>query len=112
MKFGFLQFSLVILFLFFSVLFACAQSDATASKDLFKSRCALCHGDDGKGTTTLGKQMKAMDLNSPKVQIQKNAALKQVISNGKGNMPPFGAVLSDDQINSLLKYVRTFGKKH
>ena len=112
MKFGLLQFSLVILFLCFSVLFACAQSDATSGKDLFKARCVLCHGDDGKGTTTLGKQMKAFDLNSSKVQLQKNAALKQVISNGKGNMPPFGAVLSDDQINSLLKYVRTFGKKH
>lgn len=111
MKFGSLKFSLLILFLCFSALFTCAQ-DATSGKDLFKQRCVLCHGDDGKGATTLGKQMKAMDLNSSKVQIQKNAALKQVITNGKGNMPPFGAVLSDDQINQLLKYVRTFGKKH
>ena len=110
MKFGSLKFSLLALFLCLSAVFACAQSDT--GPDLFKARCVLCHGDDGKGATTLGKQMKASDLNSSKVQLQKNAALKQVITNGKGNMPPFGAVLSDDQINQLLKYVRTFGKKH
>lgn len=89
-----------------------AQSDANSAKALFKSRCALCHGEDGRGKTTLGQQMKAFDLNSAKVQQQKNAVLKQVIMNGKGNMPPFQATLTDDQTNQLLKYVRTFGKKH
>jgi mono/diheme cytochrome c family protein len=112
MKLGTLKKSAVLALFCFSTLFACAQSDAASAHALFKARCALCHGDDGKGATTLGKQMKASNLNSSKVQLQKNAALKQVITNGKGNMPPFGAVLSDEQINQLLKYVRTFGKSH
>lgn len=112
MKFGPLKFYLMTFLLCFSAMSAYAQSDAASAQDLFKARCVLCHGDDGKGATALGKQMKASDLNSSKVQLQKNAVLKQVITNGKGNMPPFGATLSDDQISQLLKYVRTFAKKH
>jgi mono/diheme cytochrome c family protein len=102
----------VLAFLLLASISLWAQSNTNSAKALFKSRCALCHGEDGRGKTNLGQQMKAFDLNSAKVQRQKNSVLKQVIVNGKGNMPPFQATLSDDQINQLLKYVRTFGKKH
>ena len=87
------------------------QSDANSGQALFKARCALCHGEDGKGQTNLGKQLKAFDLNSAKVQKNSDAQLKQVVLQGKGNMPPFQAQLDAAQVNAILKYVRHFGKK-
>jgi mono/diheme cytochrome c family protein len=36
--------------------------------------------------------------------------LLQVIRNGKGGMPAWGAVLSDQEIHDVLKYVRTLAK--
>jgi mono/diheme cytochrome c family protein len=110
MKLGVLKKSAVLALFCFSGFFAHAQSGSTSGKDLFSARCVTCHGSDGKGTT-LGKQLKALDLNSLQVQRNTNAALKKVISDGKGNMPPFSTVLTDAQITQLLKYVRTFGKK-
>ncbi|HEY1800383.1 MAG TPA: cytochrome c [Terriglobales bacterium] len=94
-----------------SGVFAYGQSDANSGQALFKARCALCHGEDGKGKTNLGQQLKAFDLNSEKVQKNSNAQLKQVVLEGKGNMPPFQAQLNAEQVNAILKYVRHFGKK-
>jgi mono/diheme cytochrome c family protein len=91
--------------------FAYGQSDANSGQALFKARCALCHGEDGKGKTNMGQQLKAFDLNSAKVQKNSNAQLKQVVLQGKGNMPPFQAQLNTEQVNAILKYVRQFGKK-
>jgi mono/diheme cytochrome c family protein len=111
MKFGLsVKFSVLALFLCVSAAFSGAQSQANSGKLLFSARCATCHGSDGKGTT-LGKQLKALDLNSHNVQKSTNAELENVIANGKGNMPPFSSTLTKDQIAQLLKYVRTFGKK-
>jgi cytochrome c6 len=83
---------------------------SSAAADLFKSRCVLCHGADGAGKTTLGQQLKASDLHSAKVQKQSDAGLKQSILHGKGNMPPFQAQLTIEQVDQLLKYVRRLGK--
>jgi len=94
-----------------SGVFAYGQSDANSGQALFKARCALCHGEDGKGKTNLGQQLKAFDLNSEKVQKNSNTQLKQVVLKGRGNMPPFEAQLNAEQVNEILKYVRHFGKK-
>lgn len=111
MKLGALiTYAVLALFCFF-VIPTYAQSASDSGKAVFGSRCVTCHGSDGKGTA-LGKQLKALDLNSAQVQRNTNAALKKVISDGKGNMPPFSTTLSDDQIEQVLKYVRTFGRKH
>lgn len=94
-----------------SGVFAYGQSDANSGQALFKARCALCHGEDGRGKTNLGQQLKAFDLNSEKVQKNSDAQLKQAVLQGKGNMPPFSAQLDAAQVNAILKYVRHFGKK-
>jgi cytochrome c6 len=73
----------------------------------FKSKCAACHGADGV-PTALGNRMHAPDLRSKEVQDQTPAALAQVISAGKNNMPAFGNRLDKDQIQKLVDYIRTF----
>ena len=77
---------------------------------IFKAKCVLCHGADGAGNTTLGKQLQAADLRSKDVQKKTDTELHKVIHDGNGNMPPFGDQLSDDEINQVIKYVRALGK--
>lgn len=76
----------------------------------FTSMCVSCHGQNGAGTAT-GKSLNAPDLGSSAVQSRSDAELQQIISDGKNNMPPFKGSLSNDQIQSLVKYLRTFSKQ-
>lgn len=76
----------------------------------FKQKCTLCHGADGTGQTTLGKQLQAANLHSKDVQKRSDAELHKIIHDGNGNMPPFGDQLTDEQIDAVIKHVRTFGK--
>lgn len=74
--------------------------------DLFKQKCAMCHGEDGKGYPAL----KTPDFTDPKVQASlTDDEIVSVIKNGKKGtpMPPFGDKLSDSQIHSLLTYIRS-----
>jgi mono/diheme cytochrome c family protein len=60
----------------------------------------------------VGKSLNAPDLGSTDVQKHANAELQEIITNGKGNMPPFKDKLSEAQVNSLVTYVRAFSKGH
>jgi mono/diheme cytochrome c family protein len=55
--------------------------------------------------------MNVPDLRSPEVQKLPDAELAQVISDGKGGMPPFKGSLSEDQIRALVKQIRSMGRK-
>jgi len=44
---------------------------------MFKSKCAACHGADGKADTTMGKALKIRDLGSQPVQSQPDAQLTE-----------------------------------
>jgi mono/diheme cytochrome c family protein len=73
----------------------------------YKAKCAACHGADGKGDTSMGKMMKIRDLGSSDVQSQSDVDLTNIITNGKGKMPKYDGKLTADQINGLVKYIRT-----
>jgi mono/diheme cytochrome c family protein len=81
-----------------------SSNDAAAT---YKTSCASCHGADGHGTA-VGRSLHAADFHSAQVQDQTDTKLATVISQGRGNMPPFGTSLSKDQIDALVKYIRTF----
>jgi cytochrome c6 len=83
---------------------------ADTGESLFKTNCAVCHGDDGHPTAT-GKALNAKDLTSPEVQKLTNAQITDQIDNGKGNMPPFKSTLNASQVKLLVAYVRSLGKK-
>ena len=78
---------------------AAAQSGA----DLFKTKCAMCHGADGSGKAAMGTK----PLNSPDIQKMSDADLPAAITNGKGKMPAYKGKLTDAQITDLVKFVRT-----
>ena len=82
------------------------QTSDTA-QTVFKQRCSRCHGEDGRGDTEAAKTLKVKNLRSAAVQRLSNKQLASVIKEGKSNMPPFKYVMSDDEINSLVAYVRS-----
>ncbi|HXW57795.1 MAG TPA: cytochrome c [Candidatus Cybelea sp.] len=77
---------------------------------LYKTKCAACHGPDGKGDTSMGKVLKVRDLGSADVQSQSDAQLTEVIDNGKGKMPGYKGKLTDAQIKELVSYIRSLKK--
>jgi mono/diheme cytochrome c family protein len=87
-----------------------SAADAQERHKLFQEKCVQCHGEDGSGSTVVGKSLGAADLRSPAVQKLTDPQLYLQIDEGKGNMPGFGAGLDKAQINELIAYVRDLGK--
>jgi len=90
---------------------ASVMAQNAPAKDLFASKCAMCHGPDGSAQTTMGKNLKIRDFHSADVQKQSDADLKTVITKGKGKMPAFDGKLTREQIDQLVGYLREIGKQ-
>jgi cytochrome c6 len=89
------------------VLIFSTWSLAGSGADTFKGKCAMCHGADGKGETSMGKTLKLRDLGSADVQSMSDADLINTITNGKGKMPKYDGKLTKDEISDVVKYLRT-----
>ena len=85
------------------------QSASNSAAGTYKTNCVSCHGSDGRGSV-VGKSLHAADFHSAQVQQQSDAQLADVVGQGRGNMPAFGTRLSKDQIDALVKYIRTLAK--
>ncbi len=81
-------------------------------ESLFKGKCAMCHGPDGAGKTTMGTALKIPDLHSADVQKLSDAELTQIVTKGKNKMPAYEAKLSKEQITQVVEYIRDLAKKH
>jgi mono/diheme cytochrome c family protein len=83
----------------------------TAGADVYKAKCATCHGQDGSGNTPVGKSLQVADLRSAAVQSKSDAELTQSVTEGKNNMPGFKGNITDDEIHAVVTFVRTFAAK-
>ena len=84
--------------------------DSAASSATFRTKCEMCHGQDGGGSE-VGKSMNVPDLRSQAVQKLPDAELAQIISNGKAGMPSFKNSLSEDQIHGVVTHIRSLTAK-
>ena len=76
------------------------------SASTFKAKCAVCHGETGKGDSPAGRSLGVADLT--KVAASKSAAdLKSVIENGKNKMPAYGKSLKPQEIDALVAYIKS-----
>ena len=98
----------VVVFLICSL--AGIASAENPGKAIFTTKCALCHGPDGTGKTSIGKSLKIPDFHSPDIKKLSDADLKTVVTGGKNKMPPFKGKLTDAQIDQVISYVRELGK--
>ncbi len=83
---------------------------AESGADVFKAKCAMCHGATGAGDTAMGKTLKLRALGSAEVQAQSDADLNKIITDGKGKMPKYDGKLTKDQISDVVKFIRTLKK--
>lgn len=93
-------------------------ADAAAGKTMFGQTCAACHGPDAKGLPGLGKDLTTSQF----AKGLSDTALVDFVKKGRDTsdpanttgvaMPPKGGnpALSDDDIASIVAYVRTLEK--
>ena len=83
-------------------------SSADSSAELFEHKCAMCHGEHGAG------KGKVPALSSAEIEQKSDAEHKTAIEKGvktdKGMMPGYGGKLTPEQIDELVKYVRSLKK--
>jgi cytochrome c oxidase cbb3-type subunit 3 len=85
-------------------------ADKPDGADIFKEKCSMCHGPDGKGMSAL----KTPDFTDPKWQASMtDDQIIDTIKNGKKDtpMPPFGDKLSAEEITAVKDYVRSLAPK-
>lgn len=81
----------------------------------WRANCAICHGNDGKGATEMGKRLGLYDLSTAAWQKgTTNDKIRVAIETGKpglksGRMNGFRAAFKPDQIDDLVLFVRTLG---
>lgn len=103
---------LTVLTLCFS---ACQRTQAgdtaeQAGARTFNSICARCHGSDGKGGVPAAEGSSA-PRNFCDASFQNSRTdeqLIQVIRQGKGAMPAFGNLFTDDDLKGLVLKIRSF----
>jgi len=77
---------------------------------IYAEKCSLCHGPtghgDGPGAAALNPKPRN-HTDGSYMNARTDEQLLEVIKNGKGNMPPWGTTLTDEQMHAVLKHVRT-----
>ena len=96
-----------------SLVFALTQHAASAvdARATFNSKCASCHGRNGRGKTLRGRRSHARDLTEAGWQDEvSDERLFNSISNGRNKMPAFRKKLSESEVDALVAYVRRLRK--
>jgi mono/diheme cytochrome c family protein len=88
-----------------------ASAFAQTAAETYKSKCQMCHADDGSGNTPAGKALKTTPFSDEAVIKASDADLIAATKNGKGKMPAYSGKLTDPQIKELIAYIRTLQKK-
>lgn len=88
---------------------------------VFQSKCGSCHGDDGTGATTKGKELGLKSMASAEWQKGiTDAKIREAIANGatgkrpdgkESKMDAYAEKLKPEQIDALVAYVRSLGPK-
>jgi mono/diheme cytochrome c family protein len=74
-----------------------------SGEELFANVCRGCHMSDGKGATGAGTYPSLAGNGN----LESSGYPIGIVVNGQRGMPPFGAMMSDDQVAAVVNYVRT-----
>jgi cytochrome c oxidase cbb3-type subunit III len=88
------------------LLFASSLALASEGETIFKSKCSMCHGQDGKGFAAIHTP----NFTDPKVQASlTDKQMEEIIKNGKKgtSMPPFGDKLKEEEIKDVIGFIRS-----
>jgi mono/diheme cytochrome c family protein len=82
----------------------------TSGADIYKAKCAMCHGADGLAATPMAKNLKVLSFKAPEMVKATDAQFIASTKNGKGKMPAYTGKLTDAQIKDVVSYIRTLQK--
>jgi mono/diheme cytochrome c family protein len=104
--FGIMLFTAVVLFLMLPNLSWADDAAAT-----YKTKCAVCHGADGKADTAMGKKSNIPSFASPEVKKATDAELEDFIANG-GKEKKASHTFANKGVDAkaMVTYIRTQGK--
>lgn len=87
----------------FALVTALASAQQTPSgQQLFETKCARCHGNDGAKGRFGAKNLQ--------LSVLSDAMLFQIISDGKSFMPSWKKKLNEVQIKTVIGYIKTLRK--
>jgi cytochrome c6 len=101
---------LLFILIFSGAMLAAEKGDIAKGKELFDSKCSVCHGATGDGNKAMGDVLgvKMPILSSKEVQSINNADLRKIVLEGKGKMKP--VALSDQDIENAVAFLRSLKK--
>ncbi len=81
---------------------------------LFGRYCTACHGDTGRGNGPEARtaNFRPADLTRSQMQTKSDGNLFTTITDGRGYMPSWGHLLSEQQRWDLINYIRTLAKSN
>lgn len=83
------------------------------AKAVYKTTCAPCHGEKGKGDgpAAVALNPKPADHTSAAIQAESDGSLFWKITTGRGAMQAYKTQLTDKQRWALVNFIRTLKKK-
>jgi len=91
-----------------------AVTGLAMGKEIYATNCMICHKDTAKGgkLTLGGKSLNPDDLTTPQMKAMTDQKLIGYVTNGieDEGMPAFKGKLTEDEIKSVIAYVRTLQK--
>jgi mono/diheme cytochrome c family protein len=84
----------------------------TRGSFIFATYCQICHGSTGLGDGPVAKRgvPPPPSLQSEIIKAMPDGQLYFIISNGKGNMPPYRAQIQRDDRWKVIHYIKSLGE--
>ena len=85
-----------------------------AGKQVYTVNCAVCHGPAGRADSHVAQRLaasqapKPVDFTEARAKNRTDGQLFWLISNGVGNMPPFGTLLTENERWAVVHVIRDF----
>jgi mono/diheme cytochrome c family protein len=89
---------------------AATEPSLEVGKQVYMARCAICHGEGGKGDGPAGKVLNPPPrdhTNKAYMSTLTDDQILETIRNGKSAMPPHKELLTQVELESVLLYVRS-----
>ncbi len=96
-----------LLFCTIAVAGACAEQRGAA---VYKTNCTPCHGAVGDANTAAGKKYSVPPFHGSDAFKKSDGELLEFIKAGKGDMPAWSDILSDEEVKAVIAYIRTLEK--
>jgi high-affinity iron transporter len=92
---------------------AVTEVSLAAGEAVYKARCAMCHGESGKGDGPAGRALDPAPRDHTDAEYMNTLTDEQIktqIWEGKGAMPPHRDLITEIELESVVMYVRSLSQ--